>query len=136
MPLPKDDIECILCDHCGAVVRATNFVNHVRKVHKVELTDFNLPERVAHDKRNSKVKAWVAKLESEGFAHEKIKKASVSRQERIYLQSTPHYIIWDDIIFEKDRIRFSPTRLGIILHSVELKGSIVELNQIKEQYFK
>lgn len=46
------------------------------------------------------------------------------------------YIIWDDILFDKDKIRFSPNRLDAILPSIEFKGVFEELNNLKQEYFK
>lgn len=50
--------------------------------------------------------------------------------------SRSFYIIWDDIIFEKDKVRFSPNRINAILPSLEFKGIFEELNSLKLEYFK
>lgn len=46
------------------------------------------------------------------------------------------YVIWDDILFDKDKIRFSPNRLDAILPSIGFKGVFEELNNLKQEYFK
>jgi len=48
----------------------------------------------------------------------------------------PYYIIWDDIIFGKDVIRFSRQRIDDLLYPVEFEGSIEKLNEIKKEYFQ
>ncbi len=45
------------------------------------------------------------------------------------------HIIWDDIVFKKDQIEFSPKRIKTILKPVKVKGVIESLNIIKGEYF-
>ncbi len=44
-------------------------------------------------------------------------------------------IIWDDIIFKKNKIAFDIKRLQTILQPVEVKGIIESLNLLKNEYF-
>lgn len=51
------------------------------------------------------------------------------------MSSKTLYIIWDDIIFDKDRLCFDSTRLKLILQPVQMKGLIKSLNIVKGEYF-
>jgi hypothetical protein len=46
-----------------------------------------------------------------------------------------HNVIWDDIIFVKDKISFNVTRLKTILPPVTVKGVVESLNLVKDEYF-
>jgi hypothetical protein len=45
------------------------------------------------------------------------------------------FIIWDDIIFKKDKIEFDVKRLKTILLPVKIKGVLESLNLLKDDYF-
>ncbi len=45
------------------------------------------------------------------------------------------HIIWDDIVFEKDIIKIKSERIKDFIRPIPFKGSIEELNNIKDEYF-
>jgi hypothetical protein len=60
----------------------------------------------------------------------------IEREEMIKQTAVLYNVIWDDIIFDKNKIRFSPQRLQAILHSAELEGCIPQLETIRKEYFE
>jgi hypothetical protein len=55
--------------------------------------------------------------------------------EHIKHESIPYYVVWENISFEDNKIRFSPDSLGTFLNAVKFPGIIEELNDIKKEYF-
>lgn len=140
----------VLCEHCNSIILATKFTMHSRKAHKIILYEFDLDSKIRVDKekieklremaseKTKKKGKKVSLLMRSEFESNVIKyneiRAKIDLDKKINNKS--YYLTWDDISFEKNKVKFSPNRINSILQSVELKGVFQELNNIKEEYFK
>ncbi len=119
----------VLCEHCDSVelVKAKDYRDHVSSVHRINLSDdFDLINKIKID---------------DIIIHDLDKMRSLRQEKELEKQrrdnTTKEYsIIWDDVEFGKDEIKFKPNRLRTILKSVHCKGVVESLNSIKTEYFE
>jgi hypothetical protein len=105
---------------------------HIQKTGKKKKRKVE-PKIVMMEQRQEITGARRRQLEIEA---EKRMQSKRDREELIRQNAVTYNVIWEDIVFDKNKIRFSAQRLQAILHSAELEGSISELNTIKKEYFE
>lgn len=115
----------ITCKFCNKKIRDKNYPNHIKICEKITKEKLI---KVYNSQKKSKKENLQKKIKIE------VRRARIDLERE--LNSKTYFVIWDDIYFEEDKVKFSPNRLDAILHSVDFKGIIPELNIIKVQYFK
>lgn len=140
----------VKCSHCENFLSVKTYKRHLSTRHNVvedsvpmsqelftleQLNDFRRKSRIKSLKKNIKSKP-TRKSTNVVFGELKdytdVKKKHAEDRSK---NSKTYYIIWDDIFFEKDKVRFSHNRIEQMLHSIEVKGVFEELNLIKGEYF-
>lgn len=112
----------VICEYCSTILRESNYANHMKSQHE----EWAKPGQNPNHKKRKK-----GRLESWGWKE----RIDYLTKEQITLSALTLFIIWDDITFERDLVRFLPTRLNEFLFPVEVKGVFPELNIIKDEYF-
>lgn len=111
----------IFCKLCQQKILESKFISHLNSCKEIQAKKkekvFKYPKQIKKEILNKRIRLNRPKIDLE-------------------LEAITFYIIWDDIFFEENRIKFSPNRINAILHSVEFRGTIPELNEIKQEYFK
>jgi hypothetical protein len=115
----------IICKYCKHKIRVGKFISHS-----------NLCREKYLEEKEKKLKDLKQLKNDLLLKNKKAKIKNEKLETKKELNSITYYMIWDDIYFEENKIRFSPNRINAILHSVEFKGVIPELNIIKDEYFK
>lgn len=128
----------ILCEYCKAPIPTRLYTRHIKKNHKDTLNIISqlLEKQLkAKDRRlqaakkkheknklnDKKVTRFSRKAEKENRINAE-KEYRIAEEMSIKSNAQIHYIIWDDIFFEKDKIKFSTNRTNSPLQSIEYKG--------------
>jgi hypothetical protein len=129
----------VKCPKCKAPVVKDKFVKHVKKVHiSLNLNEANrLIQEVNGNLKVSYAEWETAKLNAARGKKEKLdsyKRSAADRQNFIKEKCQTIYITWDDITFDRNKIRISPNKAFV--QPLEMPGSIKIYNEIKVDYFK
>jgi hypothetical protein len=141
----------VICDFCAEVLDASEYGMHLRLHHQKDTRiEFDLREKIEHDKMffmqfqglsASAIKSEILEIRgSQG-------QDRIHHLNRYYIDKNVDYkddkivslsVIWDDIIFDKNELRLKPDsiRVNSVLKPIPFKGSIPELNNIKQEYFE
>ncbi|MBI2284118.1 MAG: hypothetical protein HYU71_10445 [Bacteroidetes bacterium] len=149
----------LICEECNAIVNVINYRSHLHKVHHMNLSyDIDLTSKVLADKLTiyqrknltdeqrfyleEKTDKWV--LEKKLYYEKPAKERELERQRQLELERQKQKyiddnaqifkIIWDDIFFGKDKIKFEIKRYNV-LKTVPYQGVFEALNTIKKEYF-
>lgn len=136
----------VICDYCKGftIIKKEKYVRHLLNVHKIE-TENNFDMNIKAQKEYIQINNFIEKTQKprktkNQLAAElkKIKELEKKREREEYISknTVSHYIIWDDIIFSKDHIKFDSTRLKTILKPIKIQGVFDSLNLIKKEYFQ
>lgn len=120
----------VICELCNQRIRDNRLKSHHFKVHDIGENPYKLK------KQKNKNKKPIISISNAKANRNKIKTLEASRNEQIQKNAKPIYILWEDILFEKDKIRFSSLRIKDFLNSIDLKGVFPEINSIRKEYFQ
>lgn len=136
------------CPNCDKYLLEKGYLGHMVKTHKisrdlaVKPTLFFTYDQVLANRRKKKIQRPKTndKLKKSGYRVnfgelKDYSEINLKNAEDIIKHSKTHYLIWDEMLFDNNKIRFATDRIQEILHSVELKGVFEELNLIKQEYF-
>jgi hypothetical protein len=141
----------VKCDYCNAILKAKKYSLHVKRKHNHILpNDFDLLKKINDDleivnarsekqfnkfnpqeaERRKWHKKLLDQLQKEGLKLKEDRERDLNRNIKNII------VIWDDIVFGKDCIKFDTKRINTIIQPLQFKGIIESLNLIKEEYFK
>lgn len=139
----------VICEHCLSItiINITNYKKHLFAVHKVSLPENEdlsnkIVTAIEIQQRKEEQKILWQSLEEDRLKKEfelKVQnQLEFERQKQKHIEDNTKYyiVIWDDIIFEKNKIKFDIKRLKAILTPVNSPGILECLNLIKDEYFQ
>jgi hypothetical protein len=120
----------VICELCNQSIRESGINAHQLKIHGIS------NGKNAENSKKLKKKASNNRKSLASVNKIKINNLEIMRNELEQNNAKPIYILWEDVLFEKDKIRFSSLRIKDFLNSIDFKGVFPEINSIKKEYFQ